>query len=80
MKLMGKDKKSGKRIVMLTDFEWDILTTALFEYHDVSCQSDSNPRNRAKLTTVMNRIYKAENDFNKLIDVGEKKSIGNIKK
>ena len=75
MKLIGKDKKTGKRIVLLTDFEWDILTTALFEYHDVSCWSESPPSERAKLTTVINRITKAELDFNRLVEVSDKKQI-----
>lgn len=76
MKLLGRDKKTNKRIVLLTDWEWNLIQNALFEYQTV-CEYDEVDTSAgsylSKLKRLIKRFEKAQDQFDSLLE--EKKNL-----
>ena len=76
MKILGNSKK-GHRVLMVTEFEFDIISTALFEYAE-NMTIDGSVIAR-ELNTVNNRLNKAVRKFEEspVLQNGKTKALKN---
>jgi diaminopimelate decarboxylase len=64
MKVLGKSKQ-GHRVLLVTEYEWEIITEAMFEYEEVCVEGDAKTALR-DIKRVNNRLCKAVTQFESL--------------